>query len=132
MIAHVLQEQNLTIGMTTTDGIYLNGEMIVEGDTTGPVSAKTVLGDKAVEVAVLETARGGIVKRGLGYDWSDVAVMTNISADHLGQDGIESVEDLLWIKSLIAERVKKGGTLILNAEDELLAKLPQKECDQTS
>ncbi|HEX8396579.1 MAG TPA: cyanophycin synthetase [Pyrinomonadaceae bacterium] len=127
MIAHVLQEQNLMIGMTTTDGIYLNGEMIVEGDTTGPVSAKTVLGDKAVEVAVLETARGGIVKRGLGYDWSDVAVMTNISADHLGQDGIESVEDLLWIKSLIAERVRKDGTLILNAEDELLAKLPEKK-----
>lgn len=126
MIAHVLLEQNLTVGMTTTDGIYLNGELIVEGDTTGPISAKTVLGDQAVEVAVLETARGGIVKRGLGYDWSDISVMTNISADHLGQDGIENVEDLLWIKSLVAERVKKGGTLILNAEDELLAKLPEK------
>ncbi|MDQ4122145.1 MAG: cyanophycin synthetase [Acidobacteriota bacterium] len=126
MIAHVLLEQNLTVGMTTTDGIYLNGELIVEGDTTGPISAKTILGDRSVEVAVLETARGGIIKRGLGYDWSDVSVMTNISADHLGQDGIENVEDLLWIKSLVAERVKKGGTLILNAEDELLTKLPEK------
>jgi cyanophycin synthetase len=126
MISHVLQAENLSVGTTTTDGIYLNGEQIVEGDTTGPVSAKTILGDPIVEVAVLETARGGIVKRGLGYDWSDISIMTNVSADHIGQDGIESVEDLVWIKSLIAERVKKGGTLILNADDEHLVKLPEK------
>jgi cyanophycin synthetase len=125
MISHVLIEAGLTTGTTTTDGIYLNGERIVEGDTTGPVSALTVLEDRAVEAAVLETARGGIIRRGLGYDWSDISVMTNIGADHIGQDGIESVEDILWIKSLVAERVRAGGTLILNADDERLARLTE-------
>jgi cyanophycin synthetase len=127
MIAHVLKESGLTVGMTTTDGIYLDGERIVEGDTTGPHSAKVILGDRVVEAAVLETARGGIVRRGLGYDWSDISVMTNIAADHIGQDGIESVEDILHIKALVAERVREGGTLILNADDEHLARLPEKE-----
>jgi cyanophycin synthetase len=84
-----------------------------------------VLSDPKVEVAVLETARGGIVRRSLGYDWSDVGVLTNIQADHLGQDGIETLEDLLFIKSLVAERVREGGTLVLNADDERLAHLMQ-------
>jgi cyanophycin synthetase len=127
MIGHVLKESGLVVGMTTTDGIYLDGEQIVEGDTTGPHSAKIILGDKTTEVAVLETARGGIMRRGLGYDWSDISVMTNISADHLGQDGIESVEDLVYVKSLVAERVRAGGTLILNADDEHLARLTELE-----
>jgi cyanophycin synthetase len=126
MISHVFVESGLVTGTTTTDGIYLDGERIVRGDTTGPVSALTVLEDSAVEVAVLETARGGIVRRGLGYDWSDVGVMTNVGADHIGQDGIESVEDILWIKSLVAERVREGGTLVLNADDELLARLHER------
>jgi cyanophycin synthetase len=123
MLSHIMTESGFRTGTTTTDGIYLDGELIVKGDTTGPVSAQTVLEDKSVEVAVLETARGGIVRRGLGYDWSDVGVMTNVAADHIGQDGIESVEDILWIKSLVAERVREGGTLVLNADDGLLAKL---------
>jgi cyanophycin synthetase len=126
MLSHLFIEKGLVTGTTTTDGIYLNGERVVRGDTTGPVSALTILEDKAVEVAVLETARGGIVRRGLGYDWSDVGVMTNVSADHIGQDGIESIEDILWIKSLVAERVREGGTLVLNADDELLASLPER------
>jgi cyanophycin synthetase len=117
MISHILSETGWNVGTTTTDGIFLNNEQIAEGDTTGPVSAKTILGDKAVEIAVLETARGGIVRRGLGYDWSDISVITNISEDHIGQDGIESVEDIINIKALIAERVRRGGTLILNADD---------------
>ena len=125
MLSHLFVEKGLVTGTTTTDGIYLNGERVVRGDTTGPVSALTVLEDKAVEIAVLETARGGIVRRGLGYDWSDVGVLTNVGADHIGQDGIESVEDILWIKSLVAERVREGGTLVLNADDELLATLPE-------
>ena len=125
MISHLMIEKGLMTGTTTTDGIYLNGERIVEGDTTGPISAMTVLDDRAVEVAVLETARGGLVRRGLGYDWSDISVLTNVGADHIGQDGIESVEDILWIKSLVAERVREGGTLILNADDERLARLPE-------
>jgi len=127
MIGHVLDKTNLCVGMTTTDGIYVGGEQVVEGDTTGPQSAQVVLSDPAVEVAVLETARGGIIRRGLGYDWSDIGVMTNISDDHVGQDGIKSVEDVLYIKSLVAERVKEGGTLVLNADDEHLARLMENE-----
>jgi cyanophycin synthetase len=123
MIGHVLAQAGRKVGVTTTDGIYIGDRRVVEGDTTGPHSARTILSDPAVEVAVLETARGGIVRRGLGYDWSDISVMTNISPDHIGQDGIESVEDLVYIKSLVAERVREGGTLILNADDEHLSRL---------
>ena len=127
MIGHVISKAGACVGMTTTDGIFIGGERVVEGDTTGPQSAQVVLSDPAVEVAVLETARGGIVRRGLGYDWSDIGVMTNISDDHIGQDGIKSVEDILRIKSLVAERVREGGTLVLNADDELLARLMESE-----
>ena len=123
MIAHVLSAAGLNVGLTTTDGVYVGGERVVEGDTTGPHSARTVLSDPTVEAAVLETARGGIVRRGLGYDWSDVAVLTNVQPDHFGQDGIETLEDLVFIKSLVAERVREGGTLVLNADDEQLARL---------
>jgi cyanophycin synthetase len=130
MIGHVLGSTGLCVGMTTTDGIYIDGERVVEGDTTGPQSAQVVLGDPAVEAAVLETARGGILRRGLGYDWSDIGVMTTIGDDHIGQDGIKSVEDVVYIKSLVAERVKEGGTLILNADNEHLAKLM--ECERVN
>jgi cyanophycin synthetase len=123
MIGHVLSKTGMCVGMTTTDGIFIGGERVVDGDTTGPQSAQVVLSDPAVEVAVLETARGGIVRRGLGYDWSDIGVMTNISDDHVGQDGIKSVDDVVEIKSLVAERVREGGTLVLNADDERLVKL---------
>src|SRR6185503_17301460 len=98
-------------------------ERVVEGDTTGPKSAQVVLSDPAVEAAVLETARGGIIRRGLGYDWSDIGVMTNIGDDHIGQDGIRSIDDVVYIKSLVAERVREGGTLILNADNQHLVKL---------
>jgi cyanophycin synthetase len=123
MIGHVLNESGLTTGVTTTDGIYIGGRCVAEGDTTGPQSARTVLSDPSVEVAVLETARGGIMRRGLGYDWSDIAVLTNIRPDHIGQDGIETLDDLVYIKSLVAERVRDGGTLVLNADDEEVARL---------
>jgi cyanophycin synthetase len=127
MISHILSETGSKVGMTTTDGIYLGGEQIAFGDMTGPVSAKTILGDKAVEIAVLETARGGIVRRGLGYDWSDISIITNVSEDHIGQDGIESVEDLINIKALIAERVRPYGTLIVNADDENSLQILERE-----
>jgi cyanophycin synthetase len=127
MISHILYDRIRTIGTTTSSGIYLNGEIIVKGDTTGPISARTILGDKAVDIAVLETARGGIVRRGLAYDWSDISVLTNISEDHIGQDGIESVEDLIPIKALVAERVRAGGTLILNADDENSLRVLERE-----
>jgi len=127
MIGHVLSEAGkgakMTVGMTTTDGIYIGGKLVAKGDTTGPRSAQTVLADPAVDVAVLETARGGLARGGLGYDWSDISIISNIRLDHVGQDGIEDLDDLLYIKSLIAERVREGGTLILNADDDRLAQL---------
>jgi cyanophycin synthetase len=127
MISHILSENGQTVGTTTTEGIFLNNEQIAKGDTTGPISAKTILGDPAVEIAVLETARGGLLRRGLGYDWSDISVITNISEDHIGQDGIETVEDIINIKALIAERVRPGGTLILNAGDENSLRVLERE-----
>src|SRR5215475_12980580 len=127
MVAHALSKRGMTVGMATTDGIYIGGELVVEGDTTGPLSAQTVLSDPSVEIAVLETARGGIVRGGLGYDWSDISVISNVKLDHVGQDGIETLDDLLYVKALVAERVRKGGTLILNADDERLAQLADDE-----
>jgi cyanophycin synthetase len=125
MISHVLHSMGQTVGMTTTDGIYIGGDRVVEGDTTGPGSAQAVLSDPTVDVAVLETARGGIVRRGLGYDWSNVGVFTNIGEDHLGQDGIKTIEDVVYIKSLVAERVIEGGTLVLNADSDLVVGIGQ-------
>ncbi len=124
MIAAAVEATGKCVGMTTSDGISIGGHVVTEGDDTGHHSARAVLMDPAVEVAVLETARGGIVKRGLAWDWADVGVMTNIQADHLGQDGIRTVDDLLNAKMLVAERVREGGTIVLNAEDERLATLP--------
>jgi cyanophycin synthetase len=117
LIGHILGTTGATVGMTTTDGVHIGADRVAEGDMTGPASARIVLSDPTVDLAVLETARGGILRRGLAYDWSDVAVITNIRPDHIGQDGIESLEDLVWIKSLVAERVREGGTLVLNADD---------------
>lgn len=127
IIEHILSRTGVCVGMTTTDGIYIGGERVVEGDTTGPRSARIVLSDPSVDAAVLETARGGILRQGLGYDWSDIGVLTNIGDDHIGQDGIKSIDDVLNVKSLVAERVKEGGTLILNADNEHLAKLMESE-----
>jgi cyanophycin synthetase len=117
LAAHLLAGSGLRVGLTTTDGISIDGRMIHRADATGPRSAQMVLGDPSVQAAVLETARGGILRRGLGYDRTDVGVVTNITADHLGQDGLDSIEDIAHVKSLIAEHVRDGGTLVLNADD---------------
>ena len=123
MVAHVLQRARRRVGLTTTDGVWIGGAQVAAGDMTGPRSAQAVLSDPSVEAAVLETARGGIVRSGLGYDWSDVGIMTNIQLDHIGQDGIETLEDLAHIKSLVLERVRQGGTLVLNADDAHVMRL---------
>lgn len=117
MIAHILSLKGLCVGMTTTSGVYINNKLISKGDNTGPDSARCVLMDKSVDAAVLETARGGIIRRGLGYDLADVGIITNISDDHLGIDGIETMEDLANVKSLVAEAVKDYGYVVLNADD---------------
>lgn len=123
MIGHIWKQAGYSVGMTTTDGIYINDECVMDGDTTGPDSAKVVLGDPRVEVAVLETARGGIVRGGLAFDKSDIGIVTNITEDHIGQDGIENLSDLAYIKSLILETVKPGGFALLNADDPCVAEL---------
>ncbi|WP_353893341.1 cyanophycin synthetase [Proteinivorax hydrogeniformans] len=123
LISHTLRGKNINVGMTTTDGIYVNDTLIEKGDTTGPFSAAVVLDDPTTDVAVLETARGGIVKRGLGYDLADVAVITNLSEDHIGQDGVNSLEDLFFVKSLVAEAVKPSGSLVLNADDPYVVRM---------
>ncbi|MGB9804172.1 cyanophycin synthetase, partial [Desulfofundulus sp.] len=117
MIGAILARAGLVVGMTTSDGIYIGGERVLAGDTTGPVSARLVLAEPEVDVAVLETARGGILRAGLGYEGSDVGVVTNISGDHLGQDGVETLEDLADVKSLVVETVRKNGFAVLNADD---------------
>src|SRR5206468_2829906 len=127
MIEHVLRSRFKTVGLTTTEGIWIGGSQGASGDTTGPWSARLVLSDPAVEAAVLETARGGIIRSGLGYDWTDVGILLNIQPDHIGQDGIHDLEDILRIKSVVAQRVRQGGTLVLNADDELLATLMQRD-----
>lgn len=123
MMAHLLRRKGLVTGMTTTDGIFINERCVMNGDTTGPISAQIVLKDPTVDAAVLETARGGIIKGGLGYDLSDIAIITNVSYDHLGQDGINDLEDLLYVKSLVAEAVDPKGYVVLNADDCNVARL---------
>ena len=117
LIGHTLSLMGYKVGMTTTGGIYIDKTCIATGDTTGVESAKTVLLNREVEVAVLETARGGIIRNGLGYDLADVAVITNISDDHLGIEGINSLEDLALVKALVAEAVKVEGYAVLNGDD---------------
>ncbi|MFB9990988.1 cyanophycin synthetase [Deinococcus oregonensis] len=119
MVAHILKHAGKVVGLTTSNGIYINNELILSGDTTGPKSAKVVLSDPNVEVAVLETARGGILREGLGFDQADVGAVLNIQPDHLGLKGIETVEDLAAVKSLILQVVTDSGTSVLNADDPL-------------
>lgn len=123
LISHTLSLCGKRVGMTSTSGIYIGSECVLKGDNTGPVSAGIVLSNREVEVAVLETARGGLVRKGLGYDLADVAVVTNISEDHLGRDGIETLEDLAFVKSLVVESVKSEGYAVLNADDSFAAYL---------
>jgi len=123
MISSILQKHGYTVGMTTTHGIYINKECIEKGDTTGPKSALRILNNREVDAAVLETARGGIIREGLAYDKADVAVFTNLSSDHLGFDGIGTMEDLLHVKSLVIEAVKENGASVLNADDEYVMKV---------
>ena len=120
MVAHILKMSGKRVGLTTTDGIYIAGERILKGDMTGPWSARVVLTDPTVEAAVLETARGGILREGLGWDRCDVGCVLNVSADHLGLSGIETVEDLAFVKRLVVEVVRDNGTSVLNADDPLV------------
>lgn len=118
MLSKILQEKGHTVGMTSTGGVYINDKCIMKGDTTGYKSARMILTDKRIDAAVLETARGGIVSKGLGYDLADVGIITNISEDHLGLDGINTFDDLAHVKALVVEAVKDSGYAVLNADDK--------------
>ena len=123
LIAHILKSVARTIGFTTSDGIYIGNRLIESGDTTGPVSAKMVLKDPTVEIAVLEVARGGMLRAGLGFDHCDIGVVTNVAEDHLGLRNIDTVEDLARVKSIVPCSVHKDGFAILNADDDLVYKM---------
>lgn len=117
LIADIASKAGLKTGMTTSDGIYLQDTLVQEGDTTGPSSARFVLCDPSVEFAVLETARGGILREGLGYDCCDVGVITNITEDHLGISGIETLKDLARVKSVVTDSISSSGCAVVNAQD---------------
>lgn len=120
LIARMVGMAGYRTGFTTTDGIYINGQQIMEGDCSGPVSAQLVLKDPGVDFAVLECARGGILRKGLGFDYCDVGIVTNISEDHLGMKGIDTIEQLARVKGVVAEAVHANGYAVLNADDDLV------------
>ncbi|MER3431406.1 MAG: cyanophycin synthetase [Blastocatellia bacterium] len=125
LIAHILKNSGRAVGFTTTDGTYIGNEQILTGDNTGPVSAQLVLKDPTVEVAVLETARGGIIRSGLGFDYCDIGIVLNVAADHLGLKDINTLEDLARVKSVVPRAVGKRGFAVLNAEDELVYQMKE-------
>lgn len=120
LIAHLFRVTEKTVGFTTTDGVYLQNRLVMAGDMTGPFSANIILSNRTVDIAVLETARGGILRAGLGFDEADVGVVLNVGPDHLGLRGIHTVEQLAKVKSVIAAVVKREGHAVLNADDPLV------------
>ena len=123
LIAHMVKNNGFRVGFTTSDGIYVQNHMMEKGDTTGPISAEYILKDPTVEFAVLETARGGILRSGLGFSRCDIAIITNIQEDHLGLQDIHTLDDLARVKSVVVRSVKKDGWAILNADDEHCIKI---------
>jgi cyanophycin synthetase len=120
LIAHTCAAAGRSVGMTNSDGIYVNGELVEAGDWTGFGGAGRVLAEPRLDVAVLETARGGILLRGIGYAANDVSVVTNISADHLGLQGIDTLEELAEVKATVVRITRRDGWAVLNADDDLV------------
>ena len=121
MIAHILKGLGHKVGMTSTDGIYIDGRLVKQADASGPRSARMVLQNPRVDFAVFEVARGGILREGLGYQRNDVAVVLNVTGDHLGLQEVNSFRQLAAIKRVIVEAVPRNGTAVLNADDDLVA-----------
>ncbi|HSZ87358.1 MAG TPA: cyanophycin synthetase, partial [Puia sp.] len=120
LTAHIVKTAGYKVGYTTSDGVYIQNQMMMKGDCTGPLSSLFVLKDPTVDFAVLECARGGILKSGLAFSNCDIAVITNVTADHLGLGGIDNLEQMAKVKSVVAETVFKHGYAILNADDDLV------------
>lgn len=123
LLAHIVKNNGYKVGFTTSDGIYIQNHMMEKGDTTGPISAEYILKDPTVEFAVLETARGGILRSGLGFSRCDIGVITNIQEDHLGLSDIHTLDDLARVKSTVVKSIKKEGWAILNGDDEQCIKI---------
>ncbi|HOS48469.1 MAG TPA: cyanophycin synthetase [Bacteroidia bacterium] len=123
LTAHIAKTAGYKVGFTTTDGIYIQNIMMQRGDCTGPASAEFVLKDPTVDFAVLECARGGILRAGLGFGTCDIGIITNIAADHLGLKDINTLEDMARVKSVVVEAVMPSGYAILNADDELVTNM---------
>jgi cyanophycin synthetase len=123
LLAHMVKNQGYKVGFTTSDGIYVQNHMLEKGDTTGPVSTEYILKDPTVDFAVLETARGGILRSGLGFSRCDIGIITNIQEDHLGLSDIENLDDLARVKAVVVRSVKKDGWAVLNAESEHCVKI---------
>ena len=123
MISHILKLMGRRVGMTSTDGIVIDGRLIKKGDMSGPKSAQMVLQNPTVDTVVFEVARGGILREGLGYDRNEVAVVTNVSGDHLGLGGITSLGQLANVKAVVVEAVPRSGTAVLNADEPLVARM---------
>jgi cyanophycin synthetase len=121
MIAHIMKGMGRKVGMTSTDGIFVDGRPVRRGDMSGPRSASTVLQNPTVDFAVFEVARGGILREGLGYQRNDVAVVLNVTGDHLGLGGINSLKQLAAVKQVVVEAVPRDGVAVLNADDPLVA-----------
>ncbi len=123
LLAHIVKNNGFKVGFTTSDGIYVQNHMMEKGDTTGPLSAEYILRDPTVEFAVLETARGGILRSGLGFSLCDIGVITNIQEDHLGLSDIHTLSDLARVKATVVRSVKKNGWAVLNGDDEHCIKI---------
>lgn len=123
ILAHIVKNNGKRVGFTTSDGIYIQNTLLQKGDTTGPQSAEFILKDPTVEFAVLETARGGILRSGLGFGTCDIGVLTNIKEDHLGISDIHNLKDLTKVKRVVLDSVKKDGWCVLNADDEYSMRL---------
>jgi cyanophycin synthetase len=126
LIAHIYKQTGKVVGYTTTDGTYIGDYLVEAGDNTGPQSAHVILQDPTVEVAVLETARGGILRSGLGFEAANVGVVLNVTADHLGIGDIDTIEQLAHLKSVVAEAIYPDGYAVLNADDRRVAAMAEK------
>ncbi|KQV57299.1 MULTISPECIES: cyanophycin synthetase [unclassified Caulobacter] len=123
MVARIFRERGLTVGLTNTSGVYIDDERLLAADASGPRSARMVLSDPTVEVAVLETARGGLLREGLAFDHCDVGMVLNVTPDHLGLKGIDTLEDLAKVKSIVTESVSRRGVSVLNGDDPMTLRL---------
>ncbi|MBO9659035.1 MAG: cyanophycin synthetase [Chitinophagaceae bacterium] len=125
LTAHIAKNSGKKVGYTTSDGVYIQNQLMMKGDCTGPVSSSFVLKDPTVDFAVLECARGGILKSGLSFQHCDVAIVTNVAADHMGLGGIHTLEQMAKVKAVVPETVFPHGYAILNADDDLVYKMKE-------